>query len=68
MTATGTIAGVRDYGSIVVLFLDAEEGRVIPVVMGHRVFRHQLEGEGCEPDDLIGRSVSFEDDLVAFLD
>ena len=68
MTATGTIAGVRDYGSIVVLFLDAEEGRVIPVVMGHRAFRHLLEGEGCEPDELIGRSVSFDGNLVAFLD
>ena len=68
MTATGTIAGVRDYGSIVVLFLDAEEGRVIPVVMGHRAFRHLLEGEACRPDELIGRSVSFDGDLVTFLD
>jgi hypothetical protein len=68
MTATGTIAGVRDYGSIVVLFLDAEEGRVIPVVMGHRAFRHLLEGEGCGRDELIGRSVSFDGNLVAFLD
>jgi hypothetical protein len=59
---------VRDYGTIVVLYLDTEEGRVIPVVMGHRAFRHLLEGEGCEPDDLIGRSVSFEGDLVTFLD
>jgi hypothetical protein len=55
---------VRDYGSIVVLFLDAEEWRVIPVVMEHRAFRHLLEGESCEPGDLIGRSVSFDGDLT----
>ncbi len=66
--ATGKIAGVRDYGTVVLLFLDTEEGRVIPVVLEQRAFRHLLEGEACEPGDLIGRSVSFEDDLVAFLD
>jgi hypothetical protein len=59
---------VRDYGTVVLLFLDTEEGRVITVVLEQRVFRHLLEGEACEPDDLIGRSVFFEDDLVAFLD
>jgi hypothetical protein len=59
---------VRDYGSIVVLFLDAEEGRVIPVVLEHRAFRHLLEGEACEPGDLIGRSVSYDGELVALLD
>ena len=32
-TITGTIAGLRDYGSLVLVFLDAEDGRVIPVPM-----------------------------------
>lgn len=67
-TITGTIADLRDYGSIVLLFLDADDGRVVPVAMEQRAFRHLLEGEACEPGDLIGRSVSFDGDLVAFLD
>jgi hypothetical protein len=50
------------------VFLDAEDGRVIPVPMDHRAFRHLLAGGACEPDALIGRSVSFDGDLVAFLD
>jgi hypothetical protein len=62
------IASVRAYGAVVVLFLDADEGRVLPVVLEHRAFRHLLEGAGCEPDDLLGRSVSFEGGRVAFLD
>jgi hypothetical protein len=67
-TITGTIAGLRDCGSLVLVFLDTEDGRVIPVPMDHRAFRHLLDGEACEPDALIGRSVSFHEDLLAFLD
>ena len=66
-TITGTIAGLRDCGTLVLVFLDAEDGRVIPVPMDHRAFRHLLEGQACEPDALIGRSVSFNGDLT-FLD
>jgi hypothetical protein len=66
-TITGTIAGLRDYGSLVLVFLDADDGRVIPVPMDHRAFQHLLEGEACGPDELIGRSVSFNGDLT-FLD
>jgi hypothetical protein len=68
MTATGTIAGLRDCGSLVLVFLDAEDGRVILVPMDHRAFRRLLESEACKPDELIGRTVSFDGDLVAFLD
>ena len=66
-TITGTIAGLRDYGTLVLVVLDAEDGRVIPVPMDHRAFQHLLEGRACGPDDLIGRSVSFNGDLT-FLD
>ena len=52
----GTIADLRDYGSIVLVFLDAEDGRVIPMPMDHRAFQHLLEGEGCRPDELVGRA------------
>jgi hypothetical protein len=68
MTATGTIAGLRDCGTLVLVFLDADDGRVIPVPMESRVFRHLLEGEACEPGELIGRTVSFDGDLVTLLD
>jgi hypothetical protein len=67
MTATGTIAGLRDCGILVLVFLDAEDGRVMPVPMDHRAFRHLLEGEACGPAELVGRSVSFDGELVTFL-
>ena len=66
-TITGTVAGLRDCGGLVLVFLDAEDGRVIPVPIDNRAFRHLLEGEACGPDELIGRSVSFDGDLT-FLD
>jgi hypothetical protein len=66
-TIIGTVAGMREYGGLVLVFLDAEDGRVISVPMGHRAFQHLLEGEACGPDELVGRSVSFDGDLT-FLD
>jgi hypothetical protein len=68
LTRTGTITDLQDYGSVVLLFLDGEEGQVISVPMDHRAFQHLLEGEGCGPGELIGRSVSYDGDLVNFLD
>ena len=67
-TITGTIAGVRDCGSCALVFLDAGDGRIVPVPMDARAFRHLLEGQGCHSWELIGRSVSFDGDLVEFLD
>jgi hypothetical protein len=62
-TITGTIAGLRDYGSLVLVFLDADDGRVIPVPMDHRAFQHLLEGEACGPDKLIGERYQLTDFL-----
>ena len=67
-TITGTIAGLRDYGSLVLVVLDAEDGRVIPLPVTRRALGHLLEGEGCGPWGLIGRSVSYDGDLVTFRD
>jgi hypothetical protein len=64
----GTIAGLRDYGSLVLVFLDADDGRVITLPMGSQAFRHLLVVESCRPDDLIGCSVSFDGDHLNFLD
>lgn len=68
MTATGTIAGLRDYGTLVIVFLDDGEGRTAPIPMEHRAFRHLLDGEACKPDELIGQDVSFDGDLLGFLE
>jgi hypothetical protein len=67
-TITGTIIGLRDCGTLVIIFLDAGDGRTLPIPMCHRAFRHLLEGEGCGSTELVGRSVSYNDDLMTFLD
>jgi hypothetical protein len=67
-TVTGTIIAIRDCGTLVLVFVDGEEGRTAPIPMEHRAFRHMLEGEACESHELIGRMVSFDGDLVEFLD
>jgi hypothetical protein len=67
-TITGTVAAVRDCGSLVLVFLDGEDGRVIPVPMDHRTFRHMLEGEACNPAELVGRGVAYDGDRVTLLD
>ncbi len=65
----GTISGVEDHGSIVILWLDLEDGRSQPIYLEHRAFGWMLDGEGVEiPDDLIGRSVSFDGEAIEFLD
>jgi hypothetical protein len=65
---TGTIIGVHNYGSLVVVYLDAGEGRVVPVPFDHRAFQWLLEGEGCGPCDLIRRRVGYDGDAIRFLE
>lgn len=63
---TGTIIGVRHYGTIFIVFLGDEEGRVLPVIYDHRMFRNLLEGEGFRPDELMGRQVRFDSESLVF--
>jgi hypothetical protein len=65
---TGTIAAVRDCGSLVLVFLDADNGRIIPVPIERRAFGRLLEGKGCGPGEIIGRSATCVGELLAFLD
>jgi hypothetical protein len=65
---TGTILAVRDCGNFVILFLDAEDGRTIPIPMDHRAFCWLLEGQACSSDQLVGRRVCCEGDAIRFLD
>ncbi len=64
---TGTVIGVRDCGTLVILYLDSGDGRVIPVPMDHRAFRHLLQGKAFNLDGLIGRSVACDGDLLSLI-
>ena len=65
----GTISSVENHGSIVILWLALEDGRREPVYLDQRAFGWMVEGEGIEsPDDLIGRPVSYNGNVIEFLD
>jgi hypothetical protein len=65
MSEAGKVIGVRDCGTLVILFLDAGDGRTVPLPLDHRAFRRLLESEGCSSPELVGRSLS--DEQVAAL-
>jgi hypothetical protein len=65
MSEAGKVIGVRDCGTLVILFLDAGDGRVLPVPIDNKTFRRLLEGEGCSSVELVGRGLS--DEQVAAL-
>jgi hypothetical protein len=65
---TGSILAVRDCGTLVLVFLDADDGRTVPVPLDRRAFRCLLEGEGCRPDGLVGRRISYDGTRILFLD
>lgn len=56
----GSILAIRDCGPIVIVFLDGEEGRVLPVICDNRLFRHLLDSAGCGPDEVVGRMVLYD--------
>ncbi len=60
VTQTGTIAGVHDCGTIVIVHLKTEQGWIAPAFFDHRQFRRLLEGEGCGPEELVGRPASYD--------
>ena len=64
---TGEIYGVQNHGSIVLVFLLADDRRVVLVPFDHRPFRWLLESEGCEPSDLFGRRASYDGETINFL-
>lgn len=65
-TITGKIIGIRDCGSLVLVFLGTDEGQVVPVSFDHRPFHWLLEGEQCSSVELIGRSVTFDGETLTF--
>jgi hypothetical protein len=65
---TGSILAVRDCGTLVLVFLDADDGRTVPVPLDRRAFHCLLEGEGCRPDEIVGRRISYDGNRILFLD
>ena len=65
----GTISSVEDHGSIVIVWLDLDDGTSDPLYMERRAFGWMVEGEGIErTDELEGRVVSFDGGTIEFLD
>lgn len=64
----GTISSVENHGSIVVVWIDLEDGTTEPVYFEARPFGWLLDGEGCGPDDLISRPVCCDGETIEFLD
>jgi hypothetical protein len=63
----GTINSIENCGSIVIVTLDTNDGNH-PVYFDHRCFQHLLDAEACNPNDLIGRSATFDDGTFSFED
>ena len=57
---TGAIIGVRDCGTLVVIFLTTDDEGTVPVVLERRAFQWLLEGDDCRPDELVGRRISYD--------
>ena len=64
---TGRIFDVQDHGSIVLVFLLADDDqRVILIPFDHRPFCWLLEGEGCTASELVGRCGSYDGETISF--
>ena len=64
----GKIVGVRDYVTVVLVFLDTDDGRVVPAVFEHRAFTWLLQGERCGAEVLVGQWVEFDGETMVFVD
>lgn len=63
---TGEIFNVEDHGSIVLVFLLADDQRVVLVPFDHRPFGWLCDAEGCGASDLIGRRASYDGETISF--
>lgn len=57
---TGTVIGLRDCGILVIVYLDAEDERTVPVVLDHSRFQQCLDNENGDPSLVIGRRVRYD--------
>ena len=65
--AFGTVVEAREYGPLVVLYVEAEEGRLIPVPIYRVAFDQQMGGDGCPVIKAVGKSVAMEGGSVIIL-
>ncbi len=61
----GTVIGVRDCGTIFIVFLESDDGRTLPVVFDHRSFKHLLDAECCDSIELVGRTIACDENSLA---
>jgi hypothetical protein len=57
---TGTVIGLRDCGILVIVYLDAEDGRTVPVVLDRCLFQQCLDHENGDPSRVIGCRVRYD--------
>jgi hypothetical protein len=65
---TGSLLGVRDCGSLVILFVATDEGELAPVPLDRWSFRWLLQGEGCGVGGLVGSRIRYVGGRIVFLD
>jgi hypothetical protein len=68
MPHIGEITEIRDCGTLVIVYVKADDDDRFIVPFDHSPFRWLLQGEGCSPADLIGRQVEYDGHNLFFLD
>jgi hypothetical protein len=53
---------------LVLVYVSTDDGRTVPVPLEYRALGWLLEGEGCRPDELVGRRIRCDGDRIRFLD
>jgi hypothetical protein len=56
---TGSVLGVRDCGSLVLLFVATDEGGLVRVPLGRWSYRWLLGWEGCGLGELLGSRIRY---------
>jgi hypothetical protein len=64
----GTIVGIEDCGTIVIVRLRTAKGWATPAFFDHRQFTHMVEAEGGAAEDLIGREAMYDGSNFTLVD
>jgi hypothetical protein len=64
----GTIAGIEDCGTIVIVRLRTPKGWTTPAFFDHRQFSHMVDAEGCAANELIGREAMYDGSNFTLVD
>jgi hypothetical protein len=66
--ATGSLLGVRDCGSLVLLFVATDGGELVPVPLDRWSFRWLRGCESCGIGELVGSRVRYDGGRIVSLD